>query len=125
MNEKELFMKSTISFSAALVTLVMSSFSNFTSANAGTPSTVTLDFSACAQQSQRVDLPFGGTWIEVIGKSGTECILRYSPSLPVGQPNSNTTLCAVPQSEGPISFPEGGTSVDFSTISSHCAQVQI
>ncbi len=85
---------------------------------------VLINFGNCAPDARRIDVAFGSTTIEVIGKEGNYCLMNFGGE--VENPNNGgrlTTKCKVPASLVTKEFNKGGQGVDTSLIGQYCSRM--
>ena len=85
---------------------------------------VTIDFNRCAPETKRIDVAFGSTTFEILGKSEKGCLMNYGGE--IENPNWDGFLdksCVIPFSLGKQRFGRTGMGVDFSSLASYCQSV--
>lgn len=82
---------------------------------------VEIDFGRCAPERRRIDVTYGSTTYEVVGRSGDDCVMKYGHEneSPGGSGTLNKT-CAVPVSLGKQRFKKTDVAVDFSPLKAYC-----
>jgi hypothetical protein len=82
---------------------------------------VEIDFGRCAPERRRIDVTYGSTTYEIVGRSGDDCVMKYGHENenPGGSGKLNKT-CAVPVSLGKQRFKKTDVAVDFSPLEPYC-----
>jgi hypothetical protein len=82
---------------------------------------IEIDFGACTPRRRSVAFPLGSTTIEVAGKAGGRCVMRYGTEIenPMWDGFLDQT-CRVPLRAGRVRFMVRDAGVDFSPLKSHC-----
>jgi hypothetical protein len=82
---------------------------------------IEIDFGACTPERRLVFFAFGSTTIEVAGKAGGRCVMRYGTEIenPIWDGFLDKT-CRVPLQAGRLRFTVRDDGVDFSPLKSHC-----
>ena len=83
--------------------------------------TLTIDFSQCAQKTERIYVTFGSTAYQVAGAESDKCVIKFGGE--VENPNFNpelTNTCKVPLSVGKQDFVIKDLGIDFSPIEKYC-----
>lgn len=86
-----------------------------------TSETLTVDFSVCQVGRKSVDVAFGSTTYEIIGKKSNTCEINYGGE--VENPNWDgklNTNCLVPTTLGKVKFGTTQYGVDFLPIKNYC-----
>ena len=85
--------------------------------------TVVLNLEQCTPDVRRVDVAFGSTTLEIIGREGASCNLNYGGE--VENPNWNgvlTNRCKIPQILKSVTFGKTNYGVDLSAIQKYCVE---
>lgn len=90
--------------------------------NADSYDDVVIDFEACLPERRRIDVTYGSTTFEIVGKTEGGCLMRYGGE--VENPNWDGSLnrtCMIPFRLGRQRFKKSAVGVDFSSIELYCS----